>query len=258
MKGLAVGYNYDWQSPHFRQNWGCLQMSYTRLYQWTFGDRVPQGPFAGLRYIRACVGSALWPKLLGTYEKELSPAVEELIRWQPDVVINAGAAEGYYAVGMARRCPGVAIAAYEMSAEGRKLVQLLAAKNALGDQLQLAGELTPAILQEQLIRSVRPGIILDVEGAELDLLDFQLCPALVKAFIVLETHDVAGGSTLPEMRRRFMATHEVTEVPLQPRTLADLPSGLRFLSRLGWEKQFQGLLDEGRGDAPPWLLLKPR
>lgn len=172
-------------------------MSYTRLYQWTFGDRVPQGPFAGLRYIRACIGSALWPKLLGTYEKELSPALEELIRWQPDVVINAGAAEGYYAVGMARRCPSAVISAYEMSAEGRKLIELLAAKNALGDQLQLAGELTPAILQNRLSRALRPGIIMDVEGAELDLLDLQLCPALTKAFIVLETHDLAGGSSLP-------------------------------------------------------------
>jgi len=213
-------------------------MSFTRLYQWIFGDRVPQGPFAGLRYIRACVGSALWPKLLGIYEKELSPAVEELIRWQPDVVINAGAAEGYYAVGMARRCPSAVIAAYEMSAEGRKLIQLLAAKNALGDQLQLAGELTPAILQDQLSRSLRPGIIMDVEGAEWDLLDLQLCPALTKAFIVLETHDLASGSSLPEVRRRFLMIHEVAEIPIQPRSLDDLPPGIRFLASFGLAKKF--------------------
>ncbi len=233
-------------------------MSYPRLYQWTFGNRVPQGPFQGMRYIRACVGSALWPKLLGTYELELNPAVEELIRWQPDVIINAGAAEGYYAVGMALRCPQAIVAAYEMFAEGRKLVKLLAAKNHIGSQLQLAEELTPALLQERLAKAVRPAVILDVEGAELELLDFQRCPDLRKAFVLLENHDVASGSTLPEMRRRFEATHAVEEIPIAPRTLADLPAGLRSLARIGWKEELLKLMDEGRYAAPPWLKLQPR
>lgn len=233
-------------------------MSYTRLYHVIFGDRVPQGPFAGLRYIRACVGSALWPKLLGTYELELNPAVEELIRWQPDVIINAGAAEGYYAVGMARRCPQATIAAYEMFAEGRKLVKLLAAKNGITDQLQLAEELTPAILQERLAKAARPAVILDVEGAEMELLDFDKCPALAKAFVLLENHDIASGSTLPEMRRRFAATHVIEEIPITARTVENLPSGLKALANFGLKGKFLGLLDEGRGEAPPWLKLTPR
>lgn len=211
-----------------------------------------------MRYIRACIGSAMWPKLLGTYELELSAAVEELIRWRPDLIINAGAAEGYYAAGMAVRCPGTPIAAYEMSAEGRKLVNLLAAKNGITAQIQLGGELTPALLQERLAAATRPAVILDVEGAELELLDFQRCPALAKAFVLLENHDLASGSTLPEMLRRFQATHEMTTIPLAPRTLADLPPGLRKLANLGFKKELLGLLEEGRGEASPWLKLKPR
>ena len=146
-----------------------------------------------MRYIRACIGSAMWPKLLGTYELELSAAVEELIRWRPDLIINAGAAEGYYAAGMALRCPGTPIAAYEMSAEGRKLVNLLAAKNGITAQIQLGGELTPALLQERLAAAKRPAIILDVEGAELELLDFQRCPALAKTIVLLEKQYLARG-----------------------------------------------------------------
>lgn len=233
-------------------------MSYTRIYQMVFSDRVPQGPFAGMRYIRACVGSALWPKLLGTYEQELYPAVEELIRWQPDIIVNAGAAEGYYAVGMARRCPQATIAAYEMFAEGRKLLKLLATKNSITGQIQLAEELTPAHLQAQLAKAARPAVILDVEGAELELLDFKRCPDLARAFILLETHIVESGSTLPEIRRRFEATHEIEEVPLAPRTMADLPAGLRTLAKLGLKENLIRLLDEGRFDSPPWLKLSPR
>lgn len=211
-----------------------------------------------MRYIRACVGSALWPKLLGTYEQELNPAVEELIRWEPDVIVNAGAAEGYYTVGMALRCPKSLIAAYEMSEEGRKLVNLLAARNEVSVRIQLAGELTPSLLQQRLKDAARPALILDVEGAELVLLDFKMCPDLARTFILLENHDVATGSTLPEMRRRFAATHEMEEIPIKPRTPADLPKGLKTWARLGWEKKLCGLMDEGRWAAPPWLKLRPK
>lgn len=40
------------------------------------GGRVLAGPFAGMRYIRTSQGSALIPKLLGSYEKELAACVE--------------------------------------------------------------------------------------------------------------------------------------------------------------------------------------
>lgn len=55
-----------------------------------------------------------------------------------------------------------------------------------------------------------------------------------------------------------MMTHEVAEIPIQPRSLDDLPSDIRFLASFGLAKKFSVLLDEGRGAAPPWLLLKPR
>jgi hypothetical protein len=137
-------------------------------------------------------------------------------------------------------------------------VKLLAAKNHIGNQLQLAEELTPALLQERLAKAVRPAVILDVEGAELELLDFQRCPDLRKAFVLLENHDVASGSTLPEMRRRFEATHTAEEIPIVPRDVKDLPPGLRRLAGLGFREGLLPLLDEGRYAAPPWLKLKPK
>jgi hypothetical protein len=44
---------------------------------------IVSGPFARMPYISAAVGSALAPKLLGTYEKELNPLVESIIASQP-------------------------------------------------------------------------------------------------------------------------------------------------------------------------------
>ena len=233
-------------------------MRLLRVYHLLFGERLPQGPFAGMRYIRACIGSAMWPKLLGSYEKELNPAVADVIRWQPDVIVNAGAAEGYYAVGLALRCPSAAIAAYEMVSEGRKLLGLLAEKNSVKPQVQIAEELTLAALRQQLSSAHRPAIVLDVEGAELLLLDPSACPELDKAYILLENHEVEGRSTLPEMRRRFALTHDLEEISIAPRTEADLPGALRVLARMGCKASLVRLLDEGRGAAPPWLVLRPK
>jgi hypothetical protein len=42
--------------------------------------KVVTGPFQGMRYIYRSVGSSWFPKVLGTYEKELWPVVEQAIQ----------------------------------------------------------------------------------------------------------------------------------------------------------------------------------
>src|ERR1700722_7380135 len=63
---------------------------------------VMAGPFAGMGYIESSVGSAHIPKLLGIYEGEIAPCIEQICRSRPELVVDLGAAEGYYAVGAAR------------------------------------------------------------------------------------------------------------------------------------------------------------
>ena len=75
----------------------------TRRFVAWHGLTVSGGPFAGLAYPdRAPI--SLVPKLLGIYERELHGAIEAAIRAQPGLIVNVGAADGYYAVGLARRC----------------------------------------------------------------------------------------------------------------------------------------------------------
>src|SRR4051812_19305855 len=66
-----------------------------------YGARVLQGPFAGMQYVTESYGSQLVPKLLGSYENELHDLVEQIVAQRPKIVIDIGAAEGYYAVGLA-------------------------------------------------------------------------------------------------------------------------------------------------------------
>jgi hypothetical protein len=67
------------------------------------------------------------PKLLGVYERELHDAVEAAVRAEPELIVNVGADDGYYAVGLARRCPSATVHAFEADAGERALLERLAA-----------------------------------------------------------------------------------------------------------------------------------
>ncbi len=77
-----------------------------------YGSIVLDGPFRGLNYL---VENNTVPthKLLGTYEKELWPIIEEIIARDYRTIIDIGAAEGYYVVGLAQRMPEARVVAFE-------------------------------------------------------------------------------------------------------------------------------------------------
>src|SRR4051794_6510848 len=87
---------------------------------------VSGGPFRGLRYGSKSIGSEYTPKLLGTYEIELREITEQLIARGFGLIVNVGAAEGYYAVGMAVRCPTSKVVAYEADEGGREMTREMA------------------------------------------------------------------------------------------------------------------------------------
>ena len=70
-----------------------------------YGTRVLQGPFAGMNYLNRSHNSEFVPKLLGSYEAELSEVLEQIIAHDYRLIVDVGFAERYYAVGLARRCP---------------------------------------------------------------------------------------------------------------------------------------------------------
>jgi len=78
------------------------------------GGTVLSGPFAGMRFGDGRSQSEIMPKLIGSYECELHDIVESLIKLRFTTIINVGAAEGYYAVGMAVKCPQAKVVAFEM------------------------------------------------------------------------------------------------------------------------------------------------
>jgi len=228
----------------------------THLVRQRTGCRVRLGPFAGMRYVSNSIGSAYVPKLLGIYERELAQVMEQACARQPPLIVDIGAAEGYYAVGMALRNPKARIVAFEAEERGRAALRQMALLNSVVDRIEIHGRCEPFVLQSTVADQKGGLVICDVEGYEEHLLDPVVVPELNGATILAEMHDFVRPGITEEIRRRFAATHRCERIWQEPRTRKDFPFqtiGTALLpgSYLDWA------VSEWRPVRMSWLRLEP-
>jgi hypothetical protein len=221
-----------------------------RFVDW-HGLTVSGGPFAGLRY-PGLGPHSLAPKLIGAYERELHGAIENAIRAQPATIVNVGAADGYYAVGLARRCPGARVVAYEADARERAVLAQVAAANAVGLEIKgaagredLARDIAGAGRRESLAAAAPDDLaaallVVDCEGCERELLARGETAWLAGATVIVELHDVYDPGVGDAIVERFAATHDVVITPTGPQPPANR------------------LLSEQRPGPMRWAVMTPR
>jgi hypothetical protein len=214
--------------------------------------RVAQGPFEGMKYSPLTSSRTVLPMLLGTYERELAPAVEEICAAGCDRIVDIGAAEGYYAVGLALRNPGVALTCFEMNPSMRHYLRRLARGNGVRRRIAIAGECTPEALEEALQGAERPAIVCDCEGAEDVLLDPRRVPGLRRASILVETHEGMVIGVERHLLERFAPTHDIEVIRSRPRGRGDLPAGCDLT-----DEEAAAAMDEHRRRAE-WMFMRLR
>jgi hypothetical protein len=215
------------------------------------GARIWGGPFAGMEYVDTASEGALIPRLLGTYESELHPHLAAIAADGVDCVIDVGCAEGYYAVGLARMMPGVTVHAHDIDETARRLCADLARRNGVSDRVKIGGEFRPEDFQAFAGRRVL--VMVDTEGAEVDILRPDLGPALAGMNIIVETHDVFRPDALETLRTRFASTHDIVQVDTGVKALTGPPWLLGF-------SHMDQLLAvwEWRLRPTPWLIMRPK
>lgn len=176
-----------------------------------------------MHYLTESVGSVLEPKLMGIYEREINHFVEALVESKPDTVIDIGSAEGYYAVGLARRLGDTTVIAFEVEEEGRQLLEQLAKRNAVAERIRIRGFCDVASLGAALKGVGRCAIVCDAEGAESQLLDPDAVTAIRTAAILVELHPRKSPGVKQLLRSRFEATHYIETARQVPRTECDFP-----------------------------------
>ncbi|MEF1291642.1 methyltransferase domain-containing protein, partial [Vibrio sp. M260118] len=155
-----------------------------------FGGKtvVQNGPFSGIEYISSSSGSALLPKLLGSYEEPINDWIEEVIASKYDAILDVGCAEGYYAVGFATRMPSSYIYAYDINSTAIEKAKSLAKVNNVKN-ISFSNECDWFELNKRVSSTRNILLFCDIEGAEKELLDIEKCESLKYIDIILESHD---------------------------------------------------------------------
>jgi len=213
--------------------------------------RVIGGPFEGTRLGIASAWGGLPARLAGTYECEISNVLLELLDRGPTRVLDLGAADGYYAVGIARRYPELEVVAFEIDPNARRLLRSAAERNHVPN-LTVKGRVTSSVLR----REARAGslVLCDLEGYEADLLDPILVPDLMRAMMLVELHEFAVPGVGSLITDRFGESHGIRVISARDRTRQDYD---HLLGRLSVADAVAAV-DEGRPlPRMSWAVLVP-
>jgi hypothetical protein len=231
--------------------WRSVLIQNTLLQQ--HGTAVMQGPLQGLDFLPQSAEGCHIAKLLGCYEQPLQPFIEQAIEAQCSTILNIGCAEGYYAVGMARRMPQTRVMAYDLNPAAQSVCQALAAKNQVADRVHVG-----ALFKQEDFAGYAGGKVLvlcDIEGAEGELLNPQSAPALAGMDLIVESHECLVPGITQVLMDRFKATHDITLVHDDgQRQLHKAPAWFVNLAHLDqllatWE---------WRSGPTPWLVMRAR
>jgi hypothetical protein len=229
--------------------WRSVLIQNTLLQQQ--GTVVMQGPLAGMDFLPQSAEGCHIAKLLGCYEQPLQPFIEQAISNAYPTILNIGCAEGYYAVGMARRMPSTQVLAFDLNPKAQEVCNALAQKNEVSDRVKVGALFKPEDFAKYANQKVL--VLCDIEGAEKDLLDPELAPALKGMDLIVESHECLILGITQTLIDRFKDTHQITLVQDNgQRQLQDVPQWFNNLAHLDqllatWE---------WRSGATPWLVLK--
>jgi hypothetical protein len=220
--------------------------------------RVLSGNFSGMKYVRDSVGGQLYPKILGTYELELAPIIKALNERPIEKIIDIGAAEGYYAVGLAMMNQQARVVAFEATSDGMQLIRQMAVENGVNDRVEIKGYCTPDDLAGCLGDGRHCLIVMDVEGFEDQLIDLTKCPGLANAYLLIELHDFAAEGLGVRIEERLRVSHDITEVWEQERTMGDFPVRVSPLRQAAFKKLFRRSMNEHRVERMRWFYCEPK
>jgi len=215
---------------------------------------VQSGPFKGMKMVDLSTrgDGDIAPKLLGTYEAELHPALIAFAQHRYDAIVDVGCAEGYYSVGAALLFPGTPVLAYDIDKGALEILAELARANGCQDQMIAGDFCDPATLREVAGRYPRSLVIADCEGYEKELFaDPETNTALAGSDLIIECHDLWDAEITPSIRAALADTHDISIAMACGRN----PNIFEFLADLSDWDRWRAVW-ERRGSRMHWLICE--
>ena len=237
-----------YHAQRLEAQWGLVD--HTHLLVETYGAAVMSGPFKNIRYPPRSLLRHSGPKLLGTYECEVYAFLELAISALPNVVIDIGCAEGYYAVGLAKRLPAAKVYAFDIDPWARRRTREMAMLNNV-QNLEVAGE----CMRDWLISHAQGSafIVMDCEGCEAHLAANAVTDLKASSWWMIELHELASPGVTERLRSFFASTHRVELITSRPRHRGDAPA----VVAMNDSSQVMAWMQEHRDAGQQWLVCSP-
>jgi len=235
-------------SERLERQWGCSALTQHLIE--AHGPVVRRGPFVGLVFPEGTHHRHLAPKLIGAYECELHPFWEHITSKNYRQIIDVGAAEGYYAVGLAQKFPDLTVHAFDTDPWAREMTGTMARANRV-DNLSIHRACTPTWLRRHL--QAHAFILSDCEGYEDQLFVPDTLPVLNTCDLLIELHEEPAPGVTDRLTARLEPTHRVRLIDVSERSPQDYPE----LKDLPNHKEGLGVR-EYRPDSQQWLYAEAR
>jgi len=168
---------------------------------------VLNGPFSGMKYPSLkSFGSVIFPKLLGSYEKEIEVFINYIKNQDYKNIIDIGCAEGYYAVGLGMKLKKAQVFAFDTDERAQEECKKLAKLNNV--KININSIFTKA-LYEKYTQNKKSLIFIDCEGYEKNLIDNEIASQHQNCDFLIEAHDFIDISITDHILNSFRMTHKI-------------------------------------------------
>ena len=208
---------------------------------------MASGPFSGMRFAPTSFCGAPIPRLLGIYELELHWVLTRSKDSGFGCAIDIGAAEGYYAIGLVASGLAARVVAFESNPDARQVLRSTARSNGVSDRIDVRGSCSELDLYELSSQDIGL-VIVDIEGAEVELLSVRSIERLDRAVVVVECHESIVPGCFQLLAERLVESHSVERCDQQPRNVI---FGLGYLMR-------RYIVNEFRHPEDCWLIAIPK
>jgi predicted O-methyltransferase YrrM len=236
-----------------------VELQFFEKYRYLISDTVTDGPFIGLKYpFLTALHSTLFPKLLGCYEFELHGWIRSVFLRRYHSIVDIGCAEGYYAVGFAKRYQDTIIYAADINPEAREKTKMMASANDITntDLFRILDEVTPGFLLS-LDPNKKHLIFSDCEGYEASLFSDEVIAHLKHSDFMVEMHDFIYPGISDLLRKRFEHTHSIQMVKSVDDVFRYRETQNPEILKIPLADQIK-ILAEKRPSQMEWLFCEPK
>jgi len=172
---------------------------------------VRSGFFKGLQYEGVIShGSQYYPKLIGSYEEPIQKQIQNLLDPTPDLIVDIGCAEGYYAVGLARQFlrNQIRVIAIDTDRKALKQCSKLARINSVEEHIAFYNSFNEDIFKE-ISKAKRPFILCDCEGCEHTIFNQANIKEFNHCILAIELHEFVVHEIEVYLKALFRTSHEL-------------------------------------------------